>query len=184
MPGNNKLCEYVARKKKGMSLMEVIVAVALFVMIMIMVSGVFASFYKTLVAARAEQRSIEDANNAVNVMAKVLRTSKIKIFAQDKIVAWDYSDTSGKPCSVFQFMSSGTMIGGTDSNIGSNGEANCGASASVSSVFAVEGVTGSFDSDITGNDPSTIKRVTIQVNSNKTGNISPTSMQTSVYLRN
>ena len=177
---------WFGQKKKGMSLLEVVVATGIFVLVMVMISGVFASFYRTLVASRAQQRSMEDANNAVNLVAKVLRTSKITQLQYDgsKIIglyAWDYSATTSDKCYHFAFTADGKMIGGADPSV--SDETRCDqAHATIGSVFAVEGITGFFEADSLS--AANIGRISIQISSQKEGYPVPTITQTSVYLRN
>jgi prepilin-type N-terminal cleavage/methylation domain-containing protein len=69
----------VKRQKfgKGFSLVEVLVAVFLFSLTITMLMAAFSGFLKNQINAKRNQRDIENAQYAMNLMAKTLRTSKI-----------------------------------------------------------------------------------------------------------
>lgn len=62
-------------KKKGFSLLELIIAIFIFTLIMTTAVGVFSNIIKGYRKAKVTQRDLEDAQTAMNVLAKSLRTS-------------------------------------------------------------------------------------------------------------
>jgi prepilin-type N-terminal cleavage/methylation domain-containing protein len=71
MPKKNK------KTKKGFSLVETLVAVAIFSLAAVMFAGSFASFLKNSIAAKEAQRNAESAQYVINLMAKTIRTSAV-----------------------------------------------------------------------------------------------------------
>jgi prepilin-type N-terminal cleavage/methylation domain-containing protein len=162
-------------RKKGLSLLEVMVSIFIFTLAMTMVSGIFVSFFNAFRFARAEQRAFEDASYSLNLMTKIIRTSKIESSTPSSIKLWDYSQPA---CYYFSF-AGGSLSG--DQLVAADDAACFGVATTASSVFAVTGVTGSFDIDTTS---SSATKVTILINSDKDGGTNGTTMQTSVLLRN
>lgn len=82
--------------KKGFTLIEVIMAMFIFTVMMVAISGVFVSFIKANKSARAVQQDLEDAEYAMNIIAKTLRTSSIiNVYTGNRnmIDIYDYSQT-------------------------------------------------------------------------------------------
>jgi prepilin-type N-terminal cleavage/methylation domain-containing protein len=84
--------------KKGFSLVEVMVAVFIFVSVMLSVVGVFSKFMAGYKNARSVQRNLEDAQAAMNLIAKSIRTSAVESTttaqpAASYIEIFDYSQT-------------------------------------------------------------------------------------------
>ncbi len=65
-------------KAKGFSLVETLIAVAIFSFAIVMLTGVFANFLKNYASTKKTQKNFEDAQFIVNTIAKTLRTSTIK----------------------------------------------------------------------------------------------------------
>lgn len=63
--------------KKGFTLIEVVVALFVFTLLMSSVAGIFSGTFSGYMAARSSQRDTENAQYAINAMAKELRTSSI-----------------------------------------------------------------------------------------------------------
>lgn len=61
--------------KSGFSLVESMIAVFIFSLVAIMLTGVFSGFLKSYKSAKKAQRSAESAQYAINLMAKSIRSS-------------------------------------------------------------------------------------------------------------
>lgn len=77
--------------KEGFTLIEVVVALFMFSLLMSSVSGIFANTFLGYKAARASQRNTENAQYAMNAMAKELRTSSIASSTAAAVKFYDYS---------------------------------------------------------------------------------------------
>ncbi len=77
-----KIKKNYLQKKKGFTLVETLVAMLLFTLIVVMVSGVFMTFLKNYAIVRNVQRSTESAQFAMNLMAKTIRTSQVANLVQ------------------------------------------------------------------------------------------------------
>ena len=88
-----KMSQVNLSKKQGFTLIEVIVAMFIFSLMMVAISGVFVSFIKANRHARAVQQDMEDAEYAMNIIAKTLRTSSIVTIGatRETIEIYDYS---------------------------------------------------------------------------------------------
>jgi prepilin-type N-terminal cleavage/methylation domain-containing protein len=64
--------------KKGFSLVEVLMAIFIFSLLVTMVSGSFASFFKVYLSQKKSQNDLENAQYALNLMEKTIRTSVVK----------------------------------------------------------------------------------------------------------
>ncbi len=63
--------------KKGFTLIEVVVTMAIFGIMMVALSGIFVSLFSAYKDSKALTRDIETAEHALNIMGKELRTSTI-----------------------------------------------------------------------------------------------------------
>lgn len=64
-------------RSRGFTLIEVVVALFVFTLLMSSVAGIFSSTFLGYQSARSSQRDTENAQYAINAMAKELRTSSI-----------------------------------------------------------------------------------------------------------
>ncbi|GBE17247.1 hypothetical protein BMS3Abin15_01086 [bacterium BMS3Abin15] len=147
--------------KKGFSLLELLVAIFIFSVVMVASTGIFGSSIKGYRNAKAIQKDMENAQDAMSVIAKTLRTSTVyECFG----VAWgDCStppfqairiyDHSQNKCVMYGFRSSDNVleaikfsIAGTDDPAVEciNG-ANYGGSSAASDLVDTGNVTGQFD---------------------------------------
>jgi type II secretory pathway pseudopilin PulG len=177
-----KIKRSLKSKKRGTTLLELIVSIFVFTLAMSMVAGIFASFYNTYRVARAQQQAFEDSSYALNLMSKILRTSVIEspsgtgTSQPTAIRVWDYSTDR---CNYFAF-SGGNLVGG-EIALGTNNEANCALTGlTANSMFAVSGISGRFFVNKT-NSPN---RVTIRIASSKAGSAQDVFLQTTVSMRN
>jgi Tfp pilus assembly protein PilW len=95
------------KNKSGFSFIEVLVATFIFVLIIVAVSMTFASLFGGYKGAKSIQKDLENAQYAMNLMAKSLRTSSI--ISPDSVnnnatdvTIYNYSKLSGK-CERFKF---------------------------------------------------------------------------------
>lgn len=103
--GKNK--KTLLQIKRGFSLLEVIVAVFIFSLIMVAVTGTFANFSVSYRNTRATQKDLENAQYAINLMAKVIRTSNVIKCNGGSCSAADYTsisifDNSQDKCIVYR----------------------------------------------------------------------------------
>lgn len=83
-----------ATRYKGFTLIEVTVALFVFLTIMTALSETFVSSFSGYKNARAVQRDTENAQFAMNLMAKELRTSTVVSSTVSKVRFYDYSQST------------------------------------------------------------------------------------------
>jgi len=98
-----------SKKSKGFSLIEVLVAMFIFLLAISLLIGGFSSFFKNYIVAKKIQKDVENAQYAMNFMAKTLRTSAL-ITTTPPITAFpfrafDYSQTANN-CIEYNYSSS------------------------------------------------------------------------------
>ena len=88
------------KNKRGFSLIEMLVSILIFSILMMMISGTFAGFYRNYSRQKKAQKDVENAQYILNFMAKRLRTSNIIAFpsnpqgalsSSDNLDTYDYS---------------------------------------------------------------------------------------------
>jgi prepilin-type N-terminal cleavage/methylation domain-containing protein len=90
-----------SRKLQGFSLTEMLIAVFIFSVVMVAVTGVFMNIISINKSARSTQRNLEDGNYAMALMAKTLRTSSVvKAWSSSQLDVYDYSQSR---CIRYQF---------------------------------------------------------------------------------
>lgn len=89
--------------KSGFTLVETLIAVLIFSIVMVLLSGTFASFIKSYAQNRKIQKDTESAQYAMNLMAKTLRTSSL-LTITFPLRTFDYSQT-GNNCMVYDYVS-------------------------------------------------------------------------------
>jgi len=102
-------CAFSLRSKTkmaGFSLLEMIIAVAIFVLVAVAVMSAYVGIFKAGKNAKTVQKNMENARGAMDIMAKTIRSGIIDgSSAQDNIELFVYdagSDTDGK-CIKFSF---------------------------------------------------------------------------------
>lgn len=78
-------------KKRGYTLIEVVISLTVFLIIMIATSSIFSSMFSGYRNTRAIQHDVETAQYALSVMAKELRTSSIASSTATSVRFYDYS---------------------------------------------------------------------------------------------
>jgi len=144
--------------KKGFSLLEVIVAVFIFVLVVSAASMTFINAIKGYDNAKTIQRDLEGAQQAMNIMAKTLRTSSIVDDSQlpSRLDIYDYSQ--GR-CIVYAFVGNTLQYG----SIGSADKATCNFGTISLSEMLPTFVTGSFDAVMSTSTPSFVGKATISM---------------------
>jgi prepilin-type N-terminal cleavage/methylation domain-containing protein len=97
------------KTKKGFSLMELILSVAIFVIVMVSVASIFAKSFQSYRRNKLIQRDMETAQQAMNFIAKTLRTSTVITGASGvytTLTVYDYSRGIAGECIEFNFTGS------------------------------------------------------------------------------
>lgn len=99
------------RNKAGFSFIEVIVATFIFVLMMTAVAMTFSSLFSGYKSAKTIQKNLENAQYAMNLMAKSLRTSSVVFPVSDgnseTVKFYDYSQ---KKCIELSFDTPGNLM--------------------------------------------------------------------------
>lgn len=102
------------KRIKGFTLIEVLVSLFVFTLAMTMISGTFASFFKTFRVVRAQQKALEQSNEAMNIMTKVIRTSTVVNMATSgdtqQLKVYDHSQSTSA-CIVYSYVSGALKMG-------------------------------------------------------------------------
>ncbi|MCX6765711.1 MAG: type II secretion system protein [Candidatus Moranbacteria bacterium] len=149
---------------RGFTLIEVIVAMFVFVIIMTTVSGIFGRAFQGYRSAKVIQRDLEAAQYAINLIAKSLRTSSVaspigQNLTTSSVRIFDYSQNK---CIRYAF--SGTEItleSADDPGDSAPDKIDWCTTTSLSSPASITSgtVTGNFYS--TSSDPTIVGKVTI-----------------------
>ena len=92
-----------SKTKNGFSLLEVIIAMFIFIIVATTVSAVFGKIILAYRSTHTTQKNLENLQYAMNQMAKILRGGAIMASAQDKIRVYDYAQ---KKCIEYAFATS------------------------------------------------------------------------------
>jgi prepilin-type N-terminal cleavage/methylation domain-containing protein len=167
----------------GFTLLEVLVSLFIFSLVMMATAQIFASAYSGYRVTRLVQHDIENAQFALNALAKALRNSSIVSAAgnQQSIKFFDHSQ--GK---CFSYRIAGNVL--ELASGASTGVAHCNGMALAGFMAVTTGtVTGSFQvipSAAAGGPATTVGRVTIALTvAENSASHSGAHLQTSVSLR-
>lgn len=133
--------------KRGFTLVEVIVAIGMFVIIISASSGIFARLFKSYKGAKNVSENMKNAQFAMNLMSKTFRTSSVKYETANVLVVYDYSQSA-----CIRYIFNGTALTKATAAVT---ESNCVSTAvfSAPTVMTSGVVTGSFYArDSKGND--------------------------------
>lgn len=178
------------QKEGGFTLVETLLAMLLFALIVVMVSGTFVAFLKNYATIRNAQRSTESAQFAMNLMAKTIRTSQVldtgESIAQNQIFLFDFSQ---KRCLRYRINGGTVTVSYSENAVPPNSIANCifdeaQLTAAAEAITAPEVVmNGSFT--VAPPISATQGFVRIVLSAAEGNQVAPpTWMQTSVSLRN
>lgn len=139
---------YDGKNKKGFSFLEVIVAVFIFSLIMTVVAGTFANFTASYRNTRAIQKDLENAQYAINLIAKVIRTSNVIKCDGGSCSTANYTsisifDNSQDKCIVYRI--NNHELQASSASPGTSGDGNtCAFSESYSAITTGYIETGKF----------------------------------------
>ncbi len=163
---NNKL-KIKLNFASGFTFLEVIIAVFIFVIAVVMVAQIFGSGYMGFKKSHLLQQNLETAQQAINILAKTLRTSEIiNVTGNKEIKVFDYSRLSNN-CIIYKFLDDGAALKVGSVTIDSSSEnplTDCQSSIFSPSQNMTSGkVYGNFF--VVQNDPNnqTVGRITISM---------------------
>ncbi|EKE19524.1 MAG: hypothetical protein ACD_8C00144G0007 [uncultured bacterium] len=177
--------------KGGFSLVEVLVAMFVFSLVGVMLAGSFSGFLKSYVSAKKAQKSSESALNAINLMAKTIRSSTLYttpiINSGSQILMLDNSQGS---CVSFRYFNEAIQVAVGTAVASDVTECTEASFTNFSNLTSVDDVTGVGDvtglvfsgtaSDLASATP-VIGKVQISM---KVQDKASTHLQTTVSLRN
>ncbi len=108
--------------KKGFTLVETLIAIFVFSLVTVMISGVFASFLKNYAESRKTLHDVEDGQFAMNLIAKTLRTSDVKVESASVLKVYDFSQAK---CLKYSFAGSKIQVNYSTEPAGKGSVANC-----------------------------------------------------------
>lgn len=170
--------------KRGFTLVEVVVAIGIFVIIMAGSAGVFASAFKSYKGAKNINENLKNAQYAMNLMTKTFRTSSIKNSSSSLVIVYDYSQLL---CIRYRF--SGSELRKATSAVS---EGSCGSSTAFANDASMTSgvVVGTFEAvDSAGDDsgPTSTRvgiiTVTMNITNSGGGNSSSAQIQSTSSLR-
>lgn len=167
----------------GFTLIEVLISLFIFSIVMTAAMQIFASAYSGYRVTRLVERDIENAQFAMNALAKSLRTSSV-VSGDGTVQALQFFDHSQNKC--FRYRISGGAL--EMASGASAGVAACNTASLVSFTAVTTGmVTGSFrviTSTPIGGPPTRVGKVTIALAIAQDGATHNNArLQTSVSLR-
>jgi prepilin-type N-terminal cleavage/methylation domain-containing protein len=167
------------KSKKGFTLIEVLVAILVFTIVMAMLSGSFSSFLKNYANQKKIQKDIENAQYAMNLMSKTLRTSYLST-TTFPLNTYDYSRNL---CVAYRYTSRSIRIGST--NPGTSGDpTSCNYGNISSYANLTSGIIQSASVSAVATQNGTLGKVTISLSiANPTQIGAAIPIQMSVSLR-
>ncbi len=87
----SKKMQQPKKNSKGFTLIETLIAVLLFSLLSVMVSGVFSSFLKNYTESKKTLQGVEGGQFAMNLMAKTIRVSDVKAEGTNILQVYDFS---------------------------------------------------------------------------------------------
>ncbi len=172
------------KNKKGFTLIEIMVSIFVFTLIMTVVSGIFAGFYSSFRISKNQQRMFEQANDAINIMTKVIRTSTVVNMASSgdtkDLRVFDHSQDKN-PCVLYSFSNGVLKMGvGTSKNANNCKGENISAA---NTLLDSSGSGGNLNFRVTLPTDKSAGKVTISFLDDSIDTL-PISIQSTVLLRN
>ena len=183
MSSKNKIKIFKSSQKcKGFSLIEILVAIFVFILVMAMLTGTFSSFLKSYSNAKKIQKDAEDAQYAMNLMAKTIRTSGL-ITVSSPVTAFplrifDYSQSS---CIEYSYVPAPSNAIGVASNLTANNPASCLLASMPTPSILVGNIANSPSITAVQTNGTTLGKVTISLQVQDSASTIP--IQMSVSLR-
>ncbi len=172
---------YFQSRMKGFTLMEVLVSMFIFSLMMASVAQIFVTAFSGYRSTRAVQRDIDNAQYALNIMAKELRTSTIvnpaagALVARTDIQFYDYSQSK---CFRYRIAGGNLQVASAaDPDI-----AACTARVLDPTTISTGVVTGTFRVTPSDSSPAHVGKVTVSLDISE-GSAHHARIQTSVSLR-
>lgn len=171
--------------KQGFTLIEVLIAMFIFVLIMTMVSASFSGFLKNYASSKKNHKSTETAQLVMNLMTKTIRTSSnVVINAGGAEI--DLYDNFSKKCVVYAYDGAGKkMIYGSADPAIIDDPNSCNfagiVASGLDSVLTSGSITRFSSFKITSPDA---ERVTILFEIQEPGQKETTSIESTVSIRN
>lgn len=175
---------------QGFTLIEVIVSVFVFLIIMTAVTNTFTSGFSSYKNTKIAQKNVEDAQFALNLMAKELRTSTVvssgSAIPQPVITFYDYSQSL---CLRYRIDTSNNLQRGSISVLASDIASDCTTGVPDASFGMQNMITENINygrflitPSVAGATPRA-GRVTVMLDINKSGTSQHAYIQTTVSLR-
>lgn len=138
--------------KRGFTLVEVIVAMFIFVLIMTSATAIFARIFKSYKEVKNINENVKNAQFAMSLMSKTFRTSSIKFPTSNDfdsvktLIIYDNSQLATRPCIKYQFIGNELR----KSTSVDTSENNCNNTATFIAVtpITIGTVDGSFSGEI------------------------------------
>ena len=167
--------------KKGFTLVEVIIAMGIFVLVMSSSTVIFSSAFNSYREARNILESVESSQYAMNIMAKTFRTSSVMSGGGNSVIVYDYSQ---EKCFEYEFSSSSGSLNrseGVPDDPDDNPLDTCSPSGSGSPVTS-DNVSGTFQVIPTDEDGEVVGKITVSMTITE-GSANPVHLQTTTSLR-
>lgn len=169
------------KKVHGFTLMELLVALFIFSIIMMATAQIFSKAYSGYRLTRIVEHDIENAQYALNALAKTLRTSSV-VSASGNQQSIQFFDHSQDKCTQYRISGGALEVASS----ASTGVPDCNGMTLASFTSVVSGtVIGSFQivtSATVGGPPSRVGKVTISLSVGENAAHSA-HLQTSISLR-
>ncbi len=175
------------KQRRGFSLIEVLVSIFIFAIIMTATANIFGHTVKSYRYARASQAALEDAQFAMNRIAKSLRTSSVQSVGPggQSIIIYDYS-RSGGACVRYRITGNAITEEVKQLNYNTDDILNCNSSAFTGvapATLTTHDVQGAFVATASDYDQKHAGRVSMVFVVKDVHNGAPVYLQTTVSLR-
>lgn len=190
------------KNKKGFSLVEVIVAMAISSIALTMLLGSFAGFFQQYSVAKKNQKTIEDARYALALMSKTIRTSVVSTASGTSTIAFATTgvagdnnmiklyDNSQSRCLVYYYDSAGKKIVKVIKNTTDSDISACGYSGSFdinSPGFTKSDLTSAVVERMwargTISTSTQVGKINVALKIRESGQVNPTNIAMTVSLR-
>jgi prepilin-type N-terminal cleavage/methylation domain-containing protein len=172
----------ISENEAGFSLLEMIVAVAIFSLVIMVAVSTFVSVINVRKKTREIQQNMENARVAMDGITKILRNSDVVSSTQSKVRIYDYSQ---ERCAEYEFISATKSLKYSYNTVPlASKDADCTAGASLTAVPNM--LSGTVSSGKFNVSPSTdilVGRATIMMQIQNAGGTDKALLQTTVSLR-
>jgi len=175
------LSSVLRKKEKGFTLIEVLVATFVFVIVMSSVSQIFVSAFSAYRREKIIQNNLENAQFAMNTMAKELRGSSITASSASSVKFYNYGE---KTCYSYRIdVANKELLTIKQSSVSDLLTCN-GTSLTPTTVVVKDVTAGNFTivQSSSSSAPKTVGKVTLSLQVGSVGK-NPVNIQTTVSLR-